>query len=304
MKQIKRLTVDAPKDAYGRAQRGLLRSVELSEAEFRALERAHGDHIAVDGEAVLIAQPHGYQIDLHYAFPDRDSFSRQFPPLFARIASAARTDEGALGYRLKLRDAPSRPYVEPVLLAQAFEATRYWWRMTLDELPQAKASDAIAAGFVLRPAGPNDAEAIAQIDEAAFSTPWLTPQEARGMVREETLRVLEEIGTKRAVAYLRLRADFTGAGYISDVAVHPEYQRRGLGEAMLRWSLAWFRAQGYRNAALTVSTDNGPAIALYRKLGLAPAESGIDYRRPVDEEEVRQVFEKRLGSHIRVRRRY
>ncbi len=304
MKQFKRLTVDAPQDVYGRAQRGLLRSVELSEAEFREIERAHADHIAVDGEAVLIAQPRGYQIDLHYAFPDRDTFTRQFPSLFDRIASAVRTDEGPLGFRLKLRDAPSRPYVEPVLLAQAFEATRDWWRMTLDELPAAKASDAVAPGFLLRRARPDDAEAIAQIDTAAFSTPWLTPQEARGMVREETLRVLEEIGTPRVVAYVSSRADFTGAGYVSDIAVHPEYQRRGLGETMLRWALASFREQGYGRAALTLSTDNGPAIALYRKLGFAHAESGVDYRRPIDEEEVRQVFEKRLASHIRVRRRY
>ena len=69
-------------------------------------------------------------------------------------------------------------------------------------------------------------------------------------------------------------------------------------------ALGWFRQEGLRRATLTVDTDNGPAIALYRKLGFAPAETGIDYRRPIDEEEVRQVLEKHRASHIRVRRRY
>ena len=85
--------------------------------------------------------------------------------------------------------------------------------------------------------------------------------------------------------------------------MHPDWQRRGLGEAMVRWALGWFRGEGLRRADLTVSVDNAPAIALYRKLGFASGEMGLDYRRPIDEEEVRQVLEKHRTAHISVRQR-
>ena len=122
--------------------------------------------------------------------------------------------------------------------------------------------------------------------------------------RAPALRVLEDVASSRAVGFLRLRHDAPGIGYISDLAIHPDRQRQGLGEATMRWALAWFRREGLRRAALTVSVDNGPAVALYRKLGFTPQEMGLDYRRPIDEDEVRQILEKHGGTHIRVRKRY
>jgi ribosomal-protein-alanine N-acetyltransferase len=303
MKQMKRISIEKAPELFARAQRGLLRSVDLTQARLEELERSHPDYIVTEGDALLIADPRGPQIDLHYAFPDRDAFARQFPEMFRRVAVAVTSDDGALGYLLKLRSSGDRPYVEPVLRAQWFEIAREWLRMTIAGLPETSPNDDVAPGFVLRPVRPDDAEAILDIDRAAFAMPWLTPQQARGEAGGQTLRVLEQRVPRRVVGYLRLRESVPGEGYISDVAVHPAYQRRGLGEALLRWALASFRAQGLERAALTVSTDNGGAIALYRKLGFVTAETGLDYRRPVDEEEVRQSIERRQGHHIKVRRR-
>jgi ribosomal protein S18 acetylase RimI-like enzyme len=123
------------------------------------------------------------------------------------------------------------------------------------------------------------------------------------MQEPHIVRLLEDSSTGEAAGFLRLRAQADGLGYVSDLAVHPDYQRRGLGEAMMRWALGWFREQNMRRAALTVNTNNGPAIALYHKLGFADAEMGIDYRRPLDEEEVRQTIERQQTVRIQVRRR-
>ena len=71
----------------------------------------------------------------------------------------------------------------------------------------------------------------------------------------------------------------------------------------MRWALAWFRSQDLHRAALTVSSDNGPAIALYRKLGFVAEQTGLDYRRPIDEDEIRQVLDKHRAEHISVRKR-
>ena len=214
-------------------------------------------------------------------------------------------NEAPIGVCLRLTERSVRSYVEPVLVANAFELVREFWEMTLDELPHAPMpADELADGFLLRPAGVDDADAIAELDAASFVTPSLTPSVAREQIeRAPALRVLEDTSSGRAIGYVQLGIQ-DGRGYVSELVVHAEYQRRGLGEAMLRWGLAWLRSQGMERAALTVNTDNAPAIALYRKLGFAAGDIGLDYRRPIDDDEARQVLEKRRAAHISVRQRY
>ena len=309
MKQLKRLDT-IPRDPYRRALRSRLRHIALSEEAFNELRRSQRDHVVIEETGLLIAQPYQGAIGLQYAFPDRDQFVRHFPTMLSRLLPALTVEEAPLGIRLRHTDASSRPYVEPVLIAHAFELMRDWIRMELAELPDASLGDRIAAdgeggGFLLREARSDDAEAIVEVESVAFPMSWLTPDVVRRSVDQgPVFRILEDVSTGRAVGFLRIRANPPAEGYVSDVALHPEYQRRGLGEAMMRWALARFREDGLRCAALTVTSDNGPAIALYRKLGFTAGEAGIDYRRPIDEDEVRQVLEKHRASHIKVRQRY
>lgn len=305
MKQLKRLDV-TPRDPYKRALKQHLRHVALSAEAFVELQRTHPDHVLVEDDGLLIAQPYQGMIGLQYAFPNSDSFVRLFADMFARLLPALKLDEAPMGIRLRLTDATSRPYVDPILDAHAFEVARDWLRMELSELPDDVApDDAIADGFVLRDARIEDAEAIAELDAVAFPMSWLTPDVVRDSVEQgPVFRVLEDTAAERVIGFLRLRAEGSTEGYISDITIHPDCQRRGLGEAMMRWALARFREDGQRTAALTVSTDNGVAIALYRKLGFTAGETGIDYRRPIDEDEVRQILEKNRTSHITIRKRY
>ena len=304
MKPLKRLDT-TPRDPYQRALKSRLRHIALSEEAFNELRRSQRDHVVIEDTGLLVAQPYQGAIGLQYAFPDSDQFARHFPTMFSRLLPALTIEEAPLGIRLRHTDASSRPYVEPVLSAHAFEVMRDWIRMELAELPNASLDNRIDDGFLLREAHSDDAEAIVEVESVAFPMSWLTPDVVRRSVDQgPVFRVLEDISSGRAIGFLRLRADRPEEGYVSDVALHPEYQRRGLGEAMLRWALARFREDGLRSAALTVSSDNGPAIALYRKLGFTAGEAGIDYHRPIDEDEVRQVLEKNRASHITVRKRY
>ncbi|MDZ4277555.1 MAG: hypothetical protein U1B78_00295, partial [Dehalococcoidia bacterium] len=129
---MRRLDIASPADAYERLQRGALRYADVPEAELRRLERERPELIVTDGEAALACVPRPSLLyELGYAFPDRDAFVRTFPELFRRVLQAADPDEGPLGFRLTLTEAPSRPYVEPVLFAHAFEVAREWIRMEL-----------------------------------------------------------------------------------------------------------------------------------------------------------------------------
>ena len=305
MKQLRRLDA-VPKDPYRRMLKSPLRFISCSEEAFRALERERPGLIIIEGDSILIGRAHPGVVSLEYGFRDSDAFVTHFPGMLQRLLPALDTESAPMGLRLRLTDAPSRPFIEPTLSAQAFDVTRDWLRMTLAKLPSGgPRTDKIATGFALRPARGDDAEEIAKLDAAAFAMSWLTVEIVQErMGQEPVLKMLEDSASGRAVGFLSLRVERPGEGYVSDMALHPDYQRRGLGEAMMRWVLAWFRQEGLESAALTVSTDNGPAIALYRKLGFEPTEKGLDYRRPLDEDEVRQVLEKRVTTHIRMRRRY
>ena len=304
MKQLKRLDV-TPRDPYKRALKQRLRHIALSAEAFEELQRARPDHVLIVDDGMLIAQPYQGMIALQYAFPTSDSFARLFPDMLERLLQALTLDEAPMGIRMRLTDAPSRPYVDPILIAHAFEVSRDWVRMELNELPGDAPADAIADGFMLREARVEDAEAMTELDAVAVPLSWLTPNVIRDAGEQgPAFRVLEDTKSARAVGFLRLRKESASEGHISDIAVHPDYQRRGLGEAMMRWALARFHEDGQRAAALTVSTNNRAAIALYRKLGFTAGETGIDYRRPIDEDEVRQILEKNRASHITVRKRY
>jgi ribosomal protein S18 acetylase RimI-like enzyme len=71
----------------------------------------------------------------------------------------------------------------------------------------------------------------------------------------------------RPAATAQVVADGPLAG-LFDVAVHPEFRRRGLAGRVLGAALAWARGRGAEAAWLQVSAGNAPAVALYRGMGL------------------------------------
>ena len=60
--------------------------------------------------------------------------------------------------------------------------------------------------------------------------------------------------------------------YIIEVFTTPGQRRRGLARATMQATMATLHAAGERQVALTVASENGPALALYRALGFAEAD--------------------------------
>ncbi len=58
-----------------------------------------------------------------------------------------------------------------------------------------------------------------------------------------------------------------GSGHITQLCVHPEYQRLGLGHELLRHALVLLGSVGCHIASLTVTTENRTARMLYERLG-------------------------------------
>ncbi len=77
------------------------------------------------------------------------------------------------------------------------------------------------------------------------------------------------------------RADATPPVWIvANVAVHPDYRRRGIARNLMRLSLDRLRAYGAHWAELQVRHVNVDAIALYRGMGFQTRRAWTTWRRP------------------------
>lgn len=105
---------------------------------------------------------------------------------------------------------------------------------------------------------------IAKLEKVCFSTPW----------SEETLLDAYRTGTKFFVAekgdkvlgYIGINS-FIDEGYITNVAVFPEYRRQGVGKALLERVFSLALDEGLGFVSLEVRESNSPAITLYESLG-------------------------------------
>ena len=68
------------------------------------------------------------------------------------------------------------------------------------------------------------------------------------------------------------------SGILLDLAVDPDYRRRGIGEALLLRTLRALLAMGYPKVHLWVTEGNYPARALYDKVGFVVDASAAIYR--------------------------
>lgn len=119
--------------------------------------------------------------------------------------------------------------------------------------------------MLIRKAEEYDIPAIHDIEKKCFSTPWgRTGLEEELAYENGRMLVVEE--ENRAVAYVSLRF-VLDEGYLNNIAVLPEYRRKGMGRALLTALAEEGRTLGLSFLTLEVRISNEPAKALYRSLG-------------------------------------
>ena len=106
---------------------------------------------------------------------------------------------------------------------------------------------------------------IADLEKICFSDPWSEKS------------VASELENKLAFWLVAVEEDRV-AGYIGsqtvmdetdmmNVAVHPDFRRQGIAEALVIGLVEHLKTMGSRCLTLEVRASNAPAIALYEKLG-------------------------------------
>ena len=117
--------------------------------------------------------------------------------------------------------------------------------------------------MILRQAEPRDATAIRRIEEESGSSSW-------DYLRYECT-VVEADGS--TVAYLLVRRVGEDEFEILNVAVAPQFRRRGVAESLIRSQLKVKRGNWF----LEVRESNLPARSLYDKIGFRQTGRRPDY---------------------------
>jgi RimJ/RimL family protein N-acetyltransferase len=143
----------------------------------------------------------------------------------------------------------------------------------------------MSAGFVVRPADPDDAEGLTRLAEAVSGEQeaWLISADGEWRSVADERRYLKALRRyPHAAVFVAERADGAIVGRLSiardnhpasahvadlGLMVAKDTRRQGVGRALLEAAVDWARAGGVRKLELHVFPWNEPALRLYEQFG-------------------------------------
>lgn len=264
-------------------------------------EFQRGDHLLATDDDTLVGYVH---LD-----PDGDAFGRQVAELLVRPANRGAGIGGELVARLldRMGLGPDveqgdtlRVWAHGDQPAAAALADRFGFRRARElrrlrmplppQLPPAR----LPEGIRLRSFVPgSDEPAVIEVNRLAFA--W-HPEQGRlteaDLVDEEgeswfdpagfLLAERESDGQVVGFHWTKVHANVGGepTGEVYVVGVHPKAQGGGLGKALTVAGLEYLRdVRGMRRVMLYVESDNGPALAVYGRLGFTVWDTDVQYAR-------------------------
>ena len=111
-------------------------------------------------------------------------------------------------------------------------------------------------------------EQLEQIEQACFSMPW-TKEQLKGQLPDSCYVFIAAESGEAVLGYVGMMY-IIDEGYISNVAVAPEYRRQGIADALIDELTRRAAALNLAFVTLEARQSNSPAIALYKKHGFVP----------------------------------
>jgi ribosomal-protein-alanine N-acetyltransferase len=132
--------------------------------------------------------------------------------------------------------------------------------------------------------GAGDLDAVIAIEEASFNNPtprsWYEAELARPDVCFVYVIRVPDRPVAGFVAFWRVLDEM----HINNLAIHPEWRRRGLGRRLLGGTMQAAARMGVRRATLEARRSNVPARRLYESAGFRLIEVRRDYyARPIED---------------------
>ena len=118
---------------------------------------------------------------------------------------------------------------------------------------------------------------IAQLEKQCFSDPWSENSVASELNNRLSLWLVALDGATVA-GYIGSQSVGDEADMMN-VAVHPDYRRRGIARELVMGLVAALGEKGVHSLVLEVRASNAPAIALYEQLGFIQVGRRPNYYR-------------------------
>ena len=132
--------------------------------------------------------------------------------------------------------------------------------------------------FIIVPIEQRYISPIAKLEKVCFSEPW----SAEGLLdsyKSGTKFFAAENGS-RLIGYIGIKA-VIDEGYITNVAVFPQYRRQGAATALINKVFEFAKEKSLSFVSLEVRVSNSEAVSLYEKLGFVTEGQRKDfYRNP------------------------
>lgn len=128
-----------------------------------------------------------------------------------------------------------------------------------------------------------DAEAVSIIEEQLFSKPWTKQDFVNSLSDWHNIYVVVENEQKEIIGYCGIWG-VLDEGQITNVAVRPEDQGKGIGFAMLTELIRMGKNEGLQQYTLEVRESNKKAQSLYKRLGFVEEGKRKNfYDKPVED---------------------
>ncbi|RLF16495.1 MAG: ribosomal-protein-alanine N-acetyltransferase [Thermoprotei archaeon] len=120
--------------------------------------------------------------------------------------------------------------------------------------------------IILRQVTASDIPEIYQIEKLSFKDPYPPSLlETLAILSNDTFIVAEY--DKHVVGYVIGTLRWDVVGHIINIAIHPDFRRKGIGEVLMKEVMKALKKKGATMFRLEVRISNIPAQCLYEKLG-------------------------------------
>jgi len=116
-----------------------------------------------------------------------------------------------------------------------------------------------------------------EIERRCFSDPWSVTSFREALDSPWTFGLVAH--SARGIAGYLIGREVAGTGEILNLAVSPDFRRRGVARALLRAGLSIFRKRRVEEVFLEVRESNRSAQALYASSGFRPVGQRTSYYR-------------------------
>jgi [ribosomal protein S18]-alanine N-acetyltransferase len=117
----------------------------------------------------------------------------------------------------------------------------------------------------IRGLGLNDLNAIDEIEKRAYRTPWSRSMFASELGKPTSI-CLGAFEGEQLIGYI-VNSRYVDAWHVMNVAVDPDFQRRGIASSLLGRLFELTAGDEKRGYTLEVRVSNSDAIRLYERLG-------------------------------------